>query len=95
MGLSKTQLIESVAKATGLKKKDVELCVKTVFEQMAEEITKGESVNIVGFGNFTVVTRQGRQGVNPRTKEKIMIPEKRAIKFKAGKSLAESVNVEE
>lgn len=92
MGLSKTQLIDAVAKATELKKKDVDLCVKTAFDLIEAELKKGESVNLVGFGTFSVTERAARQGINPRTKEKIEIPAKRSAKFKAGKPLIEAVN---
>jgi DNA-binding protein HU-beta len=55
-------------------------------------LAKGEKVTLVGFGTFDVVKRAARQGMNPRTREKIRIRACKAPRFKAGKAFKASVN---
>jgi DNA-binding protein HU-beta len=91
MGLNKAQLIASVAKETGLTKVDAEKAVKGTFDAIVGSLAKGENVTLIGFGTFSVYKRAARKGKNPRTGETIKIPAKSVPKFKAGKSLADTV----
>ena len=89
--MNKTNLIEVVANQTNLKKKDAEAAVNSVLNAIADALAEGEKVQIAGFGNFEVKTREARVGRNPRTKEAIQIPATRLPAFKASKTLKDTV----
>ena len=89
--MNKTELIASVAQKTDLTKKDAEKAVKAVFDTVAEELAKGEKVQVIGFGTFEVRERQAREGRNPQTNEVIKIEASKSPAFKAGKQLKELV----
>ena len=90
--MNKTELVAAVAAKTGLTKKDAERVVSTTIETITETLIKGEKVQISGFGNFEVKTREARVGRNPRTKETIQIPATRLPQFKASKTLKDAVS---
>ena len=89
--MNKTQIIDAVAKETGLKKKEAEAAVNAVFTTIEGALTAGEKVQLVGFGTFEVKERGARIGRNPRTKEEIEIPASRVPSFKVGKALKDAV----
>lgn len=60
-------------------------------ETIADTLSKGEKVTLVGFGSFQVMERKAREGRNPQTGEKLQIPAKKVPKFRAGKKLREAV----
>jgi DNA-binding protein HU-beta len=91
MYMTKTELINAVAEKSSMTKKDSDAAVSAMLEAITEALTNGESVALVGFGTFEVRTRAARQGVNPRTKESMLIPESKLPAFKAGKALKEAV----
>ncbi len=90
--MNKTELVEAIAKETGLTKKDVEATVKAFTETVTKELKKKGKVSLVGFGTFETIKRKARKGKNPQTGEAIKIPASVAPKFKAGKALKEAVN---
>lgn len=90
--MNKTELITAVAAKTELTKKDTEKVLKAFTDVVAEELKKGEKVQLVGFGTFEVSERAAREGRNPHTKETMMIAACKAPKFKAGKALKDAVN---
>ncbi len=90
--MNKTELIAAVAAKTGLTKKDSEKAVSAVFGTIADTLKAGEKVSLVGFGTFDVKTRAAREGINPRTKEKIQIESSKLPSFKAGKALKDLVS---
>jgi len=90
--MNKTELVAAIAKNTELTKKDAEKALKAFIDVVGEELSKGEKVQLAGFGTFEVVERAAREGINPRTKEAISIPASKAPKFKPMKSLKEKVN---
>lgn len=90
--MNKTELIAAVAAKAGISKKDAEGAVKAFTETVAEEMAKGEKVQIVGFGTFEVSERAERTGRNPQTGETVTIAAAKAPKFKAGKALKDMVN---
>ena len=90
--MNKTELIAALANKTGLSKKDAEGAVKAFTEVVAEELKKGEKVQLVGFGTFEVSERAARTGRNPQTGAEMQIPASKAPKFKAGKALKDSLN---
>jgi len=89
--MNKTELIAAVAANTGLTKKDAERAVSATFEAITASLTKGEKVQVSGFGIFEVKAREARTGRNPRTKETIQIPATRLPAFKASKTLKDTV----
>ncbi len=93
--MTKSDLVEKLAdKAANLAltKKQCEEIVDTVFDRMKEALRKGEKIEIRGFGSFTIRVRRSKEGRNPKTGEKVFIPEKRIPFFKVGKELREMVN---
>ncbi len=90
--MNKTELVEAIAKDTGLTKKDSENAVKAFVEVVSKELSKGHEVQLVGFGTFAVGKRAARKGRNPKTGEEIKIAASKAPKFKPGKALKDRVN---
>jgi len=90
--MNKAELIEAVSIDSGLSKSDASNAVESIFKNMADQLQKGGSVSVVGFGQFSVSDRAARTGRNPRTGEEISIAASRAPKFKAGKQLKDAVN---
>ncbi|MBR6113650.1 MAG: HU family DNA-binding protein [Oscillospiraceae bacterium] len=90
--MNKAELIADVAVKTGLSKKDSEKAVNAALDTITDSLTKGEKVQLVGFGVFDVKERGTRMGRNPKTKEEIEIPASRVPQFKAGKALKEAVD---
>ena len=90
--MNKSELITSMAEKSQLTKKDADNALKAFIEVVGDELSKGEKVQLAGFGTFEVAERAQREGINPRTKETITIPASKSPKFKAMKSLKEKVN---
>ena len=90
--MNKTELVAAIAEKTELSKKDAEKALKAFTEVVAEELKKGEKIQLVGFGTFEVVERAAREGRDPSTGKTIQIAACKAPKFKAGSQLKESVN---
>ncbi|MGN0438410.1 MAG: HU family DNA-binding protein [Lachnospiraceae bacterium] len=90
--MNKTELVDAIAKKTELSKKDAEKALKAFTDVVAEELAKGEKIQLVGFGTFEVSERPAREGRNPRTGETMKIEASKAPKFKAGKALKDTVN---
>ena len=80
---------ESVEKLT---KADAVGVVESIVSTITESLAKGEKVQIAGFGTWDTKKRAARKGRNPKTQEVIDIPEKTVVKFKASKSLNETLN---
>lgn len=89
--MNKAELVNAVAKKTGLSKKETEQAVNATFEAITETLVAGEKVQLVGFGAFEVKERGARIGRNPQTKEEIEIPATRVAAFKVGKALKDAV----
>ena len=90
--MNKAELIASVAEKSGLSKKDSEKAVSATIDAITETLTKGDKVQLVGFGVFEVKHRAARLGRNPKTKEQINIPAADVPQFKAGKALKDTVD---
>ncbi len=84
--MNKADLVAAVAAKVECKK-TAALAVDAVVEAIAASLKKGENVQLIGFGTFSVVNKAARKGINPATKQVINIPAKKAVKFKAGKGL--------
>lgn len=88
--MNKGELINAVA-AAGLTKKDAGIAVDAVFGAIGDALAKGDSVQLIGFGSFSVKERAAREGRNPRTGETVKIAAAKVPAFKAGKALKDKV----
>ena len=87
----KNDLIQAIAKKTGLSKRQTEEALNVALEEIQKTLSRGEAVVLTGFGKFQVIERKARRGVNPKTGEKIEIAATKAPKFKPGKTLKDAV----
>ena|SRR5215813_5625778 len=90
--MTKAELVEEVARAAELTKKDSEVIVEEVFKNIIQALNRGEKIELRGFGSFRVRQRDARRGRNPKTGEPVDIPAKRVPYFKPGKELKELIN---
>ena len=86
--MTKSELITQLSdKFSQLVHKDAELSVKTIIDSLCIALSKGGRVEIRGFGSFSLNHRPARLGRNPKTGEKVSVPEKFVPHFKPGKEL--------
>ena len=91
--MNKADLIDAIAKDTGLTKKDSEKALNSVIENISNALAKKDKVQLIGFGTFETRERKARQGRNPRKPEEVIkIEASKAPVFKAGKALKDAVN---
>jgi integration host factor subunit beta len=88
----KSELIEKLFEATDIPRKAAELAINTIFDTMADALSRGEGIEIRGFGSFKVREYKGREGRNPKTGKMIKVAPKRRPFFKVGKELKEKVD---
>jgi DNA-binding protein HU-beta len=89
--VTKAEFIDRVASKSGLSKRDATKAVDAFLDSITDALRGGESVSFTGFGKFSPQHRKERQGVNPRTKERVTIPAARVPKFSAGSSLKQAL----
>ena len=89
--MNKAQLVEEVSHQTGLTKKTSREVVDAIISVITDSLAREERVTLVGFGTFQVMERKARTGVNPQTRERLDIPAKNLVRFRAGKGLREKV----
>ncbi len=90
--MNRMELVAAIAEQTELSKKDAEKALKAFTDVVAEELKKGEKIQLVGFGTFEVSERPAREGRNPQTGQTMQIAASKAPKFKAGKALKDALN---
>lgn len=90
--MNRMELVAAIAERTELSKKDAEKALKAFTDVVAEELKKGDKIQLVGFGTFEVSERAAREGRNPQTGKTMTIPASKAPKFKAGKALKDALN---
>ena len=90
--MNKVEFITRVAESAGTTKKDATIAVNAVLETLTETLSKGESVQFVGFGSFNVKDRAARIATVPGTTKTVQVAASKAVSFKAGKDLKKSVN---
>ena len=90
--MNKAELLAAIAEKAEISKKDSEAALKAFTDVVAEELKKGEKIQLVGFGTFEVAERAARTGRNPQTGAEMTIPASKAPKFKAGKALKDAIN---
>ncbi len=89
--MNKTELIAAIAEKAGLTKVQAKQALDATLDAIGEALAKNDKVALLGFGTFGVAEKGARTGINPRTKESITIPARKAVKFKAGAELAAKV----
>lgn len=89
--MNKTELIKSIAAESGLSHAQAENALNALCKVVIDELSQGGEVNIAGFGRFYATERAERMGRNPKTGEPTLIPAACVPKFKAGKTLKDSV----
>ena len=90
--MNKSDLIDSIADASGLSKADAGRALDGFTSSITSALKGGDTVSMVGFGTFSVKHRAARAGRNPRTGETIQIKASNNPSFKAGKALKDAVN---
>ncbi len=90
--MTKADLVEEVANATGLTKRDVGVVVDLLLETISKALSDQEHIELRGFGSFKVKTRKARVARNPRTGERVNVPEKLVPYFKASRELVKLVD---
>lgn len=88
----KADVINAIAEQAGISKKEATAAFDAFVGYISETCQSGERCAIPGLGSFSVSQRKAREGRNPRTKEKIMIPASKNVRFKAGKDLRDLMN---
>lgn len=89
--MNKTELINAIAEKANLSKVQAKAALEATISTVSEQLAKGDKVALIGFGTFAVSEKSARKGINPRTKEVIEIPARKAVKFKAGAELNDVV----
>jgi DNA-binding protein HU-beta len=89
--MNKTDLIYAVAEKTGTTKKDTTKVISALLSELAAALANGDTVQISGFGTFSVRNRAGRESRNPATGAAISVPASKFPAFKAGKALKDAV----
>lgn len=93
--MTRSELISALAdKNRHITQTDVEMIVKAILDEMAQSLSRGDRIEIRGFGSFEINQRPARIGRNPKTGEKVEVPVKGVPHFKAGKELRERVDGE-
>ena len=85
--MNKTELINEIAAKAVCNKAVAKATLEATLDAIAEALKKEDKVALIGFGTFSVVEKEARTGINPRTKEKIEIPARKVVKFKASTEL--------
>ena len=90
--MNKSELISAMAEKAELTKKDAGAVLDAFMETVSEEVAKDEKIQLIGFGTFELARRAQRDGKNPSTGEKIVIPASKTVRFKSGKALKDALN---
>lgn len=91
MTVTKKEIVEKVAEATGVKQFQAKKVVQKAFDIIVDALVKGNRVELRDFGVFKIKSRKARKGRNPRTGDSVPVPAKRAVVFKAGMELKKKV----
>lgn len=90
--MNKAELIAAIAEESELSKATAELAFNSVMDTIKKAVTKGDNVQLIGFGTFSSGKRAARMGRNPKTGEAIKIAAAKTVKFTAGKAFKDTVN---
>ncbi len=89
--MNKMELVAELARRVGLTKKQANMVIDELVDIIKDELRRGRSVRLIGFGTFTVRQRAARKGRNPRTRQEITIPARKVPVFKPSNQLKEIV----
>lgn len=89
--MNKSDLVDAIAASAGLTKVDADRALKAVIDAITEQLSKGDKVNIIGFGTFEKRKRAARTGRNPKTGETMQIAAAVTAGFKPGKLLKDAI----
>jgi DNA-binding protein HU-beta len=90
--VNKADFVKSIAEKTESTQKDAGKALEAVIETIKDTLSKGEKIQIIGFGSFEVRDRKERKVISPATKKEILVPASKVPAFKAGKALKEAVD---
>ncbi|CAB3723704.1 DNA-binding protein HU [Paraburkholderia phenoliruptrix] len=90
--MNKTDLIDAVSAQTDVSKAQAGEALDAVIDAITKAVTRGETVQLIGFGSFSSGARAARTGRNPQTGAEIKIPASKTVKFTAGKAFKDAVN---
>ena len=85
--MNKTDLINEIAAEANLNKVQAKAALDAMLESMSQALANEDRIQLIGFGTFQVNEMKERMGVNPRTKEKLVIPARKVVKFKPAEGL--------
>ena len=91
MALTKADMAESLFNELGLNKREARELVNLYFEELIAYLAVGEQIKLSGFGNFDLRDKVARPGRNPKTGQKVSIPARRVVTFRAGHKLKDRV----
>jgi integration host factor subunit alpha len=87
MTLTKAHLIQHLRDHMGITRRDAEMLVEQFFNELSDNLCRGENIKLSGFGQFYLHDAPERVGRNPATKEPKTIPPRRVVKFRASRKL--------
>ena len=90
--MNKADFIEKIAETAGVSKKNADAVMKAFVDVTTEVLKSDDSISLPGFGTFKTTERAEHEGINPRTKEKVMIAKSRVAKFSASSTLKNTLN---
>ena len=90
--MTKADLVDVIADSADLSKTQAEEAINLLLDSIKASVAKGNTVQLIGFGSFSLGSRAARMGRNPKTGEAIKIAASKTIKFSAGKSFKDTVN---
>ena len=85
--MNKTDLINEIAAKANLNKVQAKAALDAMLESMSQALANEDRIQLIGVGTFQVNEMKERMGVNPRTKEKLVIPARKVVKFKPAEGL--------
>ena len=89
--MTKNDIVTNIARATGLRQMDVKQVVQLLFNEIIETLVTEGRIELRDFGVLEVKLRKARKALNPRTRETVLVPQRKAVAFKPGKLMAECV----
>ena len=96
MGVVKSKLLKQISNSfPNFPKKDLTKTINIILTEIKRALRRGDSVELRGFGRISVKTQKASIRRNPRTMEKVAVPEKKVIRWKQGKDLLKKINNEE
>jgi DNA-binding protein HU-beta len=90
--MKKAELVAHIAEYAGISKKDAEASLNGFMDGVETAMKRGDTVQLVGFGTYSVTHRKATTGRNPKTGAPIQIPARNAVRFKVGKKLNRAIN---